>query len=86
MYLPQDPLNRFTELYRALDADRGWFGDVSSLRSAAISALTIEGKPARGNLSRRTRPYRHGALRFRLQEKMGAHPLRRRADCHQSSR
>lgn len=46
MYLPPDPLARFKELYQALDADRGWFGDPSSLRFASIAALTCEGEPA----------------------------------------
>jgi hypothetical protein len=46
MYLPKDPLSRFVDLYHALDADRGWLGDASSLRFAAISALTVPGEPA----------------------------------------
>lgn len=46
MYLPKDPLGRFVELYDALNADRGWFSDASSLRFAAVSALTVEGEPA----------------------------------------
>jgi hypothetical protein len=46
MQLPQDPLGRFIDLYGALEADRGWFSDVSCLRFAAISALTASGEPA----------------------------------------
>ncbi|MCP4247200.1 MAG: DUF4003 family protein [bacterium] len=44
-YLPENPLDRFRDVYAALNAERGWFGDASSLRFAAISALTIPGGP-----------------------------------------
>ena len=44
--LVQDPLKRFQELYSALNADRGWFGDASSLRFAAMTAVTCPGTPS----------------------------------------
>ncbi len=43
--LPANPLNRFQDLYEALNADRGWFGDASSLRFAAMTATTCQGSP-----------------------------------------
>ena len=45
MQLPKDPLRRFQEVFEALNAERGWFSDVSVLRFAAIGALTCEGNP-----------------------------------------
>ena len=44
--LPTNPLQRFLDLYEALDADRGWFGDASPLRFAAMTAITCPGSPA----------------------------------------
>jgi hypothetical protein len=41
--IPSAPLNRFRELYDELNADRGWFGDASSLRFAAMSAVSCKG-------------------------------------------
>jgi hypothetical protein len=43
--LPANPLDRFQDLYEALNADRGWFGDPSSLRFAAMTATTCQGSP-----------------------------------------
>jgi len=43
--LVRDPLARFRALYDALNADRGWFGDASSLRFAAMTAVTCQGTP-----------------------------------------
>ena len=37
------PLDRFVELYEALNKDRSWWGDVNSLRFAAITALHCPG-------------------------------------------
>lgn len=45
MQLPNDPLERFTQIYRALNADRGWFSDASPLRFAAMAALMCPGSP-----------------------------------------
>jgi len=45
-HLAADPLNRFRDLYDALNAERGWFGDPSSLRFAAMTAVTCQGSPA----------------------------------------
>jgi len=39
------PLDRFCELYEVLNADRGWFGDASSLRFAAMTAVSCPGSP-----------------------------------------
>ena len=44
-HLPADPLSRFRDLYGALNAERGWFGDPSSLRFAAMTAVTCKGSP-----------------------------------------
>ncbi len=44
-HLPADPLNRFRDLYDVLNAERGWFGDPSSLRFAAMTAVTCQGSP-----------------------------------------
>ena len=44
--LPADPLGRFTRLYDALNRDRGWWGDASSLRFAAMAAVTCPGEPS----------------------------------------
>jgi hypothetical protein len=46
MVLPTDPLNRFRDLYEAFNAERGWFGDASSLRFAAMTAVTCPGSSA----------------------------------------
>jgi hypothetical protein len=43
--LPELPLERFIELYEALNTDRGWWGDPSSLRFAAMTALSCPGEP-----------------------------------------
>jgi hypothetical protein len=45
-HLPADPFNRFRDLYELLNAERGWFGDPSSLRFAAMTAVTCQGSPA----------------------------------------
>ncbi len=42
-HLPERPLERFVALYDALNAHRGWFGDASSLRFAAMTALSCPG-------------------------------------------
>jgi hypothetical protein len=39
------PLDRFCDLYEALNVDRGWFGDASSLRFAAMTAVSCPGPP-----------------------------------------
>ncbi len=39
------PLDRFCDLYDALNAERGWFGDASSLRFAAMTAVSCPGSP-----------------------------------------
>ncbi len=44
-YLPDNPLARFEDLYEALNADRRWWRDASSLRFAAVAALTCPGSP-----------------------------------------
>lgn len=44
--LPTDPLRRFVRLYDALNRDRGFWGDASSLRFAAMAAVTCPGEPA----------------------------------------
>ncbi|HWB75353.1 MAG TPA: DUF4003 family protein [Nannocystaceae bacterium] len=38
-----DPFARFTELFAALDAERGYFGDLAPLRLAAIALVTTPG-------------------------------------------
>ena len=43
--LVTDPLSRFCDLYDALNAERGWFGDPSSLRFAAMTAVSCPGSP-----------------------------------------
>ena len=43
--IPADPLGRFAALYEALNRDRGIWGDASSLRFAAMSAVTCPGEP-----------------------------------------
>jgi hypothetical protein len=43
MLLPAEPLKRFTEIYNALNAERGWFADATPLRFAAIAAIVIPG-------------------------------------------
>jgi hypothetical protein len=45
MYLPKDPLQRFMDVFEALNAERGWFSDVASLRFAAMAAITCAGEP-----------------------------------------
>ena len=45
MQLPADPLRRFTEIFDALNATRGWFSDTTPLRFAAIAAIVIPGDP-----------------------------------------
>jgi len=44
-YLPDNPLARFENLYGALHADRRWWRGTSSLRFAAVAALTCPGSP-----------------------------------------
>ncbi|MFQ5411532.1 MAG: DUF4003 family protein [Phycisphaerae bacterium] len=44
--LPEDPLGRFREIYDALNAERRWWGDPSTLRFAAVSAITCPGDAA----------------------------------------
>ena len=44
--LVPNPLDRFRDIYNALNEDRGWFGDASSLRFAAMTAVTCPGTPA----------------------------------------
>ena len=46
MYLPKDPLRRFIDIFEVLNTERGWFSDASSLRFAAMAAITCEGAPA----------------------------------------
>lgn len=41
--IPADPVSRFREIYDALNEDRGWWGDASSLRFSAVTALTCPG-------------------------------------------
>lgn len=43
--IPAAPLDRFLQIYAALNAERGCLGDASSLRFSAITALTTEGSP-----------------------------------------
>ena len=43
--LPADPMSRFVAVYKMLDAERGWFGDPSSLRFAAMAAVLSPGEP-----------------------------------------
>lgn len=45
MHLPKDPHQRFTDIFEALNAERGWFSDPSPLRFAAVAALTCAGEP-----------------------------------------
>ena len=45
MKLPKNPLRRFQDVFEALNAERGWFSDVSVLRFAAMGALSCEGSP-----------------------------------------
>lgn len=42
-YNSDPPFDRFLELYEALNEDRRWWGDVTSLRYAAITALHCPG-------------------------------------------
>jgi Protein of unknown function (DUF4003) len=44
--LPADPMSRFVAVYEMLDAERGWFGDPSSLRFAAMAAVVSPGEPS----------------------------------------
>lgn len=44
--IPDDPPARFRAIYDALNEQRGWWGDATSLRFAAVSALTCRGEPA----------------------------------------
>jgi len=41
--LPADPVSRFRQIYDALNAERGWFGEASPLRFAAVTAITCPG-------------------------------------------
>ncbi|MBI4601636.1 MAG: DUF4003 family protein [Planctomycetes bacterium] len=40
-----DPLTRFTAIYGALNAERGWWSEASSLRFAAVAAMASPGPP-----------------------------------------
>jgi len=40
-----DPLTRFKAIYDALNAERGWWSDASSLRFAAVAAVTCPETP-----------------------------------------
>ncbi len=44
--IPRKPLDRFIKVYEALNADRGWWDDPSSLRFSAVAALSCPGEPA----------------------------------------
>lgn len=57
MLLPAEPLTRFTEIYNALNAARGWFSDATPLRFAAIAAIVIPGDPEQ--VARRIRGVAH---------------------------
>ena len=43
-YLPEDPLERFTAIYAALNAERSWRESASPLRFAALTAVTCPGE------------------------------------------
>ncbi len=43
MKLPGDPLPRFIKIYEELNKAKGFFGDASSLRFAAITAISCKG-------------------------------------------
>jgi hypothetical protein len=45
LYIPDDVWGRFHALYKALNAERGWFEHPASLRFAAVTALTCHGEP-----------------------------------------
>jgi hypothetical protein len=64
MYLPKDPLRRFIDIFEVLNAERGWFSDASSLRFAAMAAITCEGAP--GSVARTLR-----AIADELKERSG---------------
>lgn len=44
-FIPDDPLARFTAIYDALNAERGWWNDAACLRFAAMTAVTCPGDP-----------------------------------------
>ena len=46
IYVPADPLARFTEIHAALDVERKWLGDKVPLRLAAVCLITTPGEPA----------------------------------------
>jgi hypothetical protein len=41
--IPDDPLARFREVYEALEEERGFFGDATALRFAAVTAIACPG-------------------------------------------
>ncbi|MAG55244.1 MAG: hypothetical protein CMJ83_03035 [Planctomycetes bacterium] len=41
--IPSDPAQRFREIHNALDQDRSWFQGATSLRFAAVAAITCPG-------------------------------------------
>lgn len=42
---PEDPVSRFEQIYGLLNQDRGWWGDASSLRFSAMTAVICAGSP-----------------------------------------
>jgi len=57
-YLPDDPLERFCELYAAVFAEKRWFEDAGALRYAALSLASTAGRP--GEIARRMRAAAEG--------------------------
>lgn len=45
LYIPDDVWGRFDALYTALNTERSWWEDATSLRFAAVTALTCHGDP-----------------------------------------
>ncbi len=45
VYVPEDPLARFSEIHDALDIERKWMGDKVPLRLAAVCLITTPGDP-----------------------------------------
>jgi hypothetical protein len=46
LFFPEDPLQRFRDIYEALNKERGWASSASPLRFAAMTAVTCPGRPA----------------------------------------
>lgn len=44
--IPDDPCGRFVAIYEALNAERSWFGNPSSLRFGAMTTIGCPGDPA----------------------------------------